>query len=605
MEEEEKGTGLATTKPRIWATIKTREDYRAQGYPEAVDGSFPSVPGYVNASMVRFGGLRIEWALWVDTISGRRRFAPYSYVEGLMDWRWDEAMLKDIVDVTEDEMGEPDDDQSNIRPEPKPRFVPIKRDMFPDGGRYEALTREIVSAWDEMRQDSGNGLPQDIDEDDAGVQKLVEHSAQAKEEARQMFHLDDLLRARIEFTCEPEDILRNEPLRQLWREYLRQWLYDGGYDPETSNLATNTIDNKKGQSMKLTRVLARVMPEEVPHSALVLAQEISQTRKTPTRDSFLALVSVALRGGSTFTLSANPSDFITSSFGGGFSSCHGPGDIHFAGNIGLATTRNVLLAYTGTPEEKTGRMWVWYDPDMPQVWQLKSYGIFPGHWRKAVREYIEQCLHKGTWVHRSSPSMDVLDNTTRGYFDHCGCDAAYVKGNKYSPTLRVRGTIGSFCIKCGDSDVQLRSALCRSCAGEYHQCYDCGGNVDEDDGYLINGDWYCPDCVSYCDSCGDNHVRISYTVYTRNAQGWTADASVCEDCLDRYTLCDDCGECWDNNFVMGIHNGDKICVSCYENNGYSTCDECGDVFPDGDCEIVKNGCYCTTCAEAVREDEAV
>jgi len=129
-----------------------------------------------------------------------------------------------------------------------------------------------------------------------------------------------------------------------------------------------------------------------------------------------------------------------------------------------------------------------------------------------------------------------------------------------------------------------------------YTCINCNKKTEED---LIFGDkHYCEDCYNelfgFCDDCG--------TVVEIEKINNIGDKFICKNCLnDKYFVCDDCGEYKPNTEEIQLYNDKYICESCYSNNGYFTCEQCENVFPE-DC-YGDNG-LCQDCYdENERENE--
>ena len=124
------------------------------------------------------------------------------------------------------------------------------------------------------------------------------------------------------------------------------------------------------------------------------------------------------------------------------------------------------------------------------------------------------------------------------------------------------------CDDCGDSilwDDALKSDdgiyYCESCYGErYVRCDDCGCEVSRDDAYNSDdGDSYCEDCYS-----------------------------------DRFTRCEHCGDEVRQDRAHTSENGDSYCESCYCDL-YNHCDSCGCEISSDETYCNDSGCYCESC----------
>ena len=503
--------------------------------------------------------------------------------------------------TSENEEDTPMEDVEATETTPKPAtFTTHKKTEEVD------LATEFITRWNVMAEEDGNHLPE-IEEDNQTVKDFLEQTTKKKQALSIILGLGTDLRLDVTLPTTDAELLSGNTTLERVSRIFTPWLREARFDVDTIEFTKNTIINPKGQQTKLTRALQQVVPDEYTlgeeHTGFQdRCRELAGARSGLNREACIAAIGAALKQKSQYTLSCNPTDFVTSSFGGGFTSCHGPNGVHFGGNLGLCLAENVLMAYVGTPEKKTGRMWIWISPDHTHVFQLKTYGVFPDHYRKKVREYIEHCLAPGrVWVHKINANVHVSGlGTTRGYFDSSSIDAAYIKERSDGAKREGTGfkgeldTIGGkpYCISCGDDDLVLRSGVCRDCEKDGgYRCHDCGGTVDEDDAISMNGDVYCRDCVSCCESCEEYFPNGDvYAVETRRH----GTQYVCESCRDNdYHCCDNCGE-WaeDASDVLVRGHERSWCHSCVENDS-SFCEKCDQQVRSEDMD----GEMCRSCAE--------
>jgi hypothetical protein len=111
----------------------------------------------------------------------------------------------------------------------------------------------------------------------------------------------------------------------------------------------------------------------------------------------------------------------------------------------------------------------------------------------------------------------------------------YLSKDYEGGTWRICYSGPSECMTCGSINVDFDSEenlSCNCCHSEYdHYCEQCGCGVDEDDGYYVDGDWYCSSCVDeccYCDSITDeyhinNTGEISVYVASNNGKTYYTD----------------------------------------------------------------------------------
>ena len=171
------------------------------------------------------------------------------------------------------------------------------------------------------------------------------------------------------------------------------------------------------------------------------------------------------------------------------------------------------------------------------------------------------------------------------------------------------------CEKCNrefcDEEVFLIDGewMCAECAEEagYARCQDCGEWFVAEDGYEYEGEPLCESCFndSYavCEDCGEViHCDDAVAIYNRrhNVDRW-----VCDNCADSYPECIDCGDrfleeagCYDNRWW----SEQFLCESCYEWNGWATCEDCGCFTQEAE-EGDDGYWYCPDCIDSHRRDD--
>lgn len=112
-------------------------------------------------------------------------------------------------------------------------------------------------------------------------------------------------------------------------------------------------------------------------------------------------------------------------------------------------------------------------------------------------------------------------------------------------------------------------------------CAICGDSIDAADAMNVGEDDVCPSCAPRaitCERCG--HAcdwSDAQTVHTPNG-----DEKWCECCADEYaSSCEDCGELYPNNSdafvaIIGRDGGESyVCRDCRDSGDYVRCDSCG------------------------------
>ena len=159
-------------------------------------------------------------------------------------------------------------------------------------------------------------------------------------------------------------------------------------------------------------------------------------------------------------------------------------------------------------------------------------------------------------------------------------------------------TIGHdpICIECGEEHCESESINC--CRSDEVTCTRCGCVVHRDDAYEIDGEYYCEDCVVYCDICNECH-NVDDCEYVDN-YGW-----ICDYCLDEYFVkCEDCGDYVhrDDIVVREVDGWDReLCECCADD--YIKCDRCGEWVRDNDAYRCNGKWYCESCLDEIEDEE--
>lgn len=155
----------------------------------------------------------------------------------------------------------------------------------------------------------------------------------------------------------------------------------------------------------------------------------------------------------------------------------------------------------------------------------------------------------------------------------------------------------AYCIDCSEVIGGSNSLYCDSCSDESHiTCYDCDHRVLEEDARYIDGHWYCEECCSYCDHCHEYTTGEMTEVHGRQNYSYY----VCQDCLNNYYHCGNCGDYFHEDKGQPLDDG-FCCNDCLETH-YDICDSCGEYIRNDDAEEVDGQYYCENCAEDVWAD---
>jgi hypothetical protein len=145
------------------------------------------------------------------------------------------------------------------------------------------------------------------------------------------------------------------------------------------------------------------------------------------------------------------------------------------------------------------------------------------------------------------------------------------------------------CILCGNTLDEPSNLHCEECLNSTGECYKCGDNVETDELYYINGEYYCCNCIIRCRECGE-YVVINNEYCTENGD-------VCYNCyVNYYAECDECQNICSNDNMNLIEELDTyVCDDCYRDYLQKMEDEArereeelegNDIEVDADCEKI-------------------
>jgi hypothetical protein len=149
------------------------------------------------------------------------------------------------------------------------------------------------------------------------------------------------------------------------------------------------------------------------------------------------------------------------------------------------------------------------------------------------------------------------------------------------------------CIECGGDIEDSNKLLCKHCGGE--KCDMCGENCDSDH-YIIDDDGYiyCIKCYHkyhvFCKRCGEHHYKDSDSYIT------TVDDTIyCESCAkhEGYFKCDDCLEWHHNDNIYTDQSDCTLCEPCVQE--YTLCPDCDCYHKTSDMITTHEGMVCKEC----------
>lgn len=156
-------------------------------------------------------------------------------------------------------------------------------------------------------------------------------------------------------------------------------------------------------------------------------------------------------------------------------------------------------------------------------------------------------------------------------------------------------------------------------------CRNCGKMILPNAGHIIDGKFYCNECVVECANCGDYILKDDaiethdgdlicenckendyYTcedcggVYHLDNSHWITDKGkyVCNKCLEDYYKCEACNKYFSRENVRETYDENWVCYDCYDNS-YRTCEDCGRAVHDEDYYYNERdgASYCPNCEE--------
>lgn len=342
-------------------------------------------------------------------------------------------------------------------------------------------------------------------------------------------------------------------------------------------------------------------------------------------------------------LSVNPVDYLLSSNGNSWSSCHtldknnpnGYQGCHCSGTMSYLLDGTTMVYYQ-VDKEYDGNDLEFEPKIIRQLFHYNDGILVQGRLypqcndgqnslytpiRAQLQKIIADCLvAPNLWRKKGGTEAcsSVIRSKGTHYTDYTyqnECSVSRIV--KMIPKGRVdnrKMTVGHdiYCVKCGGYHDNEGTLLCDDCCDDTdgtRRCVVCGSRCDEEDMYLINGDWYCCDCSTYCDCC-DERVPDTYINYYDELSMY-----ICNDCRDeKFTTCDCCDElCRDDDVIYVESTNEYVCSQCLEANytyvesegGYflnekvKECEECGALYviEDGDKGL------CPDCEEKETGDE--
>ena len=329
-------------------------------------------------------------------------------------------------------------------------------------------------------------------------------------------------------------------------------------------------------------------------------------------------------------ISANPVDYWRMSFGDSWKSCHtidkngnyrpsyggnGYEGMHASGCSSYMLDPSTVVMYTvketyeGTDyemEPKVERCLFHLGERkfiMGRVYPQGTDGAADVYrqWRTIFQQIIAECMGETNYWKTDKDNCNKLSQIkSRGThyrdYEYGYCDIAgwsYLKPTSDTVPSDRKIIIGAtpICPCCGEEHYVEDNIECEHCNGNYICCADCGYEGDRDNMYYIDGEWYCEDCVVYCEYHEEYEPRMGDFTYVEN-YGY-----VCDCALDNgdFNYCEHCEQWY---YADGIETEDGkwfCCEECAWDSDYLCVD--GRWYPQDELY------YCDVCGEYVLEED--
>lgn len=305
-------------------------------------------------------------------------------------------------------------------------------------------------------------------------------------------------------------------------------------------------------------------------------------------------------------LSVNPIDYLTMSFGNSWASCHtidknnkrnkagkNYSGCYSSGTVSYMLDGTSMVYYTvdksydgidfELQDKVTRQMFHWgnnklvqgrmYPNDQTDAGNSCGNEIYKPV-RNIVQKIFATCLDvPNLWYNKKGTG--VCNDETYHYGTHyrdvlhySNCNVSYLKSKDtdgWDDFNHEPITIGHdpICIECG---CEHSNEECINCCNELYEgviCRCCGNQVYEDESILIDGEFYCSECVTYCDYHEEYEIDNDHSYTYIEGYG-----NVCEDgiesMLDSGEIfeCNECHELFRARDCVTDVNGNHYCEGC-------------------------------------------
>lgn len=236
------------------------------------------------------------------------------------------------------------------------------------------------------------------------------------------------------------------------------------------------------------------------------------------------------------------------------------------------------------------RVHVWFDTNPKGLWLEK---VYPTKTYSALQKFSSALSEKNI-ESITFDFSDKYDFKEFHYNDYDGLDEyinsshwtfldkVFVEDSKlyYMPEYRV--------------EYDYNDGSSRPDNDDYQTCYNCGDRTYNY--YVVDGEFYCSDCYRdlfvNCVRCGCD-VAEDDAIYDYDGNPF------CPHCADQYlSQCEDCEEYVYSDTMYAVRDSDDVvkyvCTNCFESN-YTLCDECGEYYEDLNEAYDSEGNRCNVC----------
>ena len=303
-------------------------------------------------------------------------------------------------------------------------------------------------------------------------------------------------------------------------------------------------------------------------------------------------------------LSCHPVDYLLMSHGNSWTSCHtidkekrdsNSSDSHWSmchssGTVSYMLDGTSMVYYQLSPEEdennlelkpKVVRQMYHYQDGAMITGRLYPQGndyngdVYTPH-REIVEKIISESLDvPNLWKIKKGSDACIRHVCSQGtHYEDYGhfntCNFVYLRGTDGSQLIEIGSD--PICIECGEEHSNSYSVSCCN----IHVCPECGReiNIYSDDYIEIDGEYYCDDCVCWCECCESYHPG-SQTEWVESVQ-----MRVCDDCIrENFVQCSVCGELIPEDDAYLDTYGERYCESCFST---SVTEFDGEMYPTGE-----------------------